>query len=74
MWSGGMRCCGRCSRWRTGSRTSGCVAPGRLAWELAVAQVAEGDLAGLVARAAGYAFDLAAEMPVRAWLLRGGPG
>ena len=33
-----------------------------------VAAAGRGELAGLVAAAAGYVFDLAAELPVRAWL------
>ncbi|WP_307853567.1 amino acid adenylation domain-containing protein, partial [Kitasatospora sp. RG8] len=34
----------------------------------------EDQLPGAVARAAGYAFDLANEIPVRAWLFDNGPG
>ena len=43
-------------------------------WDLPVAEVTEQDLAGAVAELAGYRFDLAAEIPVRAWLLAAGPG
>ncbi|MFD4530486.1 condensation domain-containing protein, partial [Streptomyces sp. NPDC058470] len=41
--------------------------------ELPTAELASGQLAGAVARAAGYAFDLAVEVPVRAWLFVVGP-
>src|SRR6185437_1317101 len=39
-----------------------------LDWDLEIADVPAGGMAEAVARAAGYAFDLAAEVPVRAWL------
>ena len=42
---------------------------GELDWELQQEQVAPGDLQAHVAAATGYAFDLAVEVPVRAWLL-----
>ena len=45
-----------------------------LGWELPVTEVAEEDLAGAVAEVAGYRFDLAAEIPLRARLLAVGPG
>ena len=48
------------------------VARHELDWELQQEQVAAGELPGAVARAAGYAFDLAVEVPVRAWLLTEG--
>ncbi|MFQ6148539.1 amino acid adenylation domain-containing protein, partial [Streptomyces seoulensis] len=41
--------------------------------ELPSGQVAPGDLAAAMARAAGYAFDLSVETPVRAWLFTVGP-
>ena len=41
-----------------------------LGWELPVAEVAEEDLAAVVARAAAEPFDLAVQVPVRARLLR----
>ena len=41
-----------------------------LGWELAVTEVARGGAGRVVAAAAGQAFDLAAELPLRAWLLR----
>ena len=44
-----------------------------LGWELETAEVAQEDLAGAVAEVAGYRFDLAAEIPVRARLLAAGP-
>ena len=50
------------------------VDPGELAWELEVSPVAAGDLDAAIARAAGYEFDLSAEVPVRAWLFGTGPG
>src|SRR5216683_1810937 len=47
---------------------------GELAWDLPVAVVAEADVAGAVAAAAGRPFDLSAEVPLRARLLAAGPG
>ncbi|MFJ3928564.1 amino acid adenylation domain-containing protein, partial [Streptomyces sp. NPDC090022] len=47
--------------------------PGDLEWELGVADVAPEDLDDAVAEAAGYAFDLASEVPIRAWLYSTGP-
>ncbi|MFI6673083.1 amino acid adenylation domain-containing protein, partial [Streptomyces sp. NPDC050481] len=44
-----------------------------LDWELSVADVAPGGLEAAVAEAAGYTFDLATELPVRAWLFSTGP-
>ncbi|WP_344446929.1 amino acid adenylation domain-containing protein, partial [Kitasatospora nipponensis] len=43
-----------------------------LVWELEVAQSTTSELAGKVARAAAYAFDLAVEVPIRAWLFTAG--
>ena len=43
-----------------------------LGWELQQEQVAAGELPGAIEDAAGYAFDLAVEVPVRAWLFEGG--
>ncbi|WP_344447328.1 condensation domain-containing protein, partial [Kitasatospora nipponensis] len=45
-----------------------------LDWELEISEVSSADLAGAVAVAAGYAFDLAAEAPVKAWLFKAGSG
>src|SRR4029077_3107362 len=39
-----------------------------LDWELRQERLAPGGLEGRVAAAAGYAFDLAVEVPLRAWL------
>ncbi|NEY36953.1 AMP-binding protein, partial [Streptomyces sp. PRKS01-65] len=43
-----------------------------LRWELPLVEVAPEELEGAVAAAAGYAFDLAAEVPFRAWLFATG--
>ena len=47
--------------------------PAGLSWELPVTEVAEQDLPGAVAAVTGQGFDLAAEVPLRARLLAGGP-
>ncbi|MEU2340160.1 condensation domain-containing protein, partial [Streptomyces sp. NPDC013172] len=43
-----------------------------LEWELRVVEVAPADLPEQVAAVAGYAFDLAVEVPIRAWLFTDG--
>ena len=48
--------------------------PAELDWELQVALIAPGELETAVTAAAGHAFDLSTEVPVRAWLLGTGPG
>src|SRR6266487_216907 len=47
---------------------------GELDWELRQVQVAAGGMREAVVRAAGYAFDLAVEVPIRAWLFTTGAG
>ncbi|GFJ77861.1 hypothetical protein Phou_020410 [Phytohabitans houttuyneae] len=49
------------------------IDPAELDWHLQVVQVDAAELSGAIARAATYAFDLAAEMPVRGWLFEVGP-
>ena len=50
------------------------VLPSPSSLDLPVVDVEEEGLAGAVAELAGHAFDLTAEGPLRAWLLRVGPG
>ncbi|QIY68644.2 amino acid adenylation domain-containing protein [Streptomyces sp. RLB1-33] len=44
-----------------------------LDWQLEVVEVAAENVSGAVTDATGYAFDLAAEIPIRAWLFTAGP-
>ncbi|MER6564604.1 condensation domain-containing protein, partial [Streptomyces sp. NPDC001027] len=44
-----------------------------LEWELSVVEVVPKELEGAVAEVAGHVFDLAVEVPIRAWLLEAGP-
>ena len=48
------------------------IPEGELDWELRHEQVTAGELTEAVARAARYAFDLASEVPIRAWLFTAG--
>ncbi|MEV0391014.1 non-ribosomal peptide synthase/polyketide synthase, partial [Nonomuraea sp. NPDC050643] len=47
--------------------------PDELTWELSVSQVAPAGLPEAVAGAAGYAFELSSEVPIRAWFFEAGP-
>ena len=49
------------------------LAAGEVSWELPAVPVAQADLAGVVAEAAGRGFDLAVEVPLRAGLFQLGP-
>ncbi|MGW0910113.1 non-ribosomal peptide synthase/polyketide synthase, partial [Streptomyces sp. NPDC002853] len=48
------------------------VDPSDVSWELEVSQGAPGGVADVVARASKYTFDLAGELPIKAWLVRDG--
>ncbi|MGW7144759.1 amino acid adenylation domain-containing protein, partial [Streptomyces sp. NPDC054878] len=48
------------------------VDPSDVSWELEVYQGAPGDVADVVGRASKYTFDLAGELPIKAWLVRDG--
>jgi hypothetical protein len=50
------------------------IPAGDLDWELQVVEVAAAGMREAAGEAAGYPFDLASEVPVRAWLLTGGAG
>ncbi|WP_216377786.1 non-ribosomal peptide synthetase, partial [Streptomyces sp. NL15-2K] len=47
--------------------------PHDLDWELQVSRVESGELGNSVGQAMRYAFDLSAEVPIRAWLFQTGP-
>ncbi|MGW7150518.1 non-ribosomal peptide synthase/polyketide synthase, partial [Streptomyces sp. NPDC054878] len=48
------------------------LAPSDMDWDLQVLQAEAGELAGLVDEAAQHAFDLSAELPIKAWLFQTG--
>ncbi|WP_344516053.1 amino acid adenylation domain-containing protein, partial [Dactylosporangium maewongense] len=50
------------------------IAAGDLDWRLHTSVVSAVDLPGVVEAATRYAFDLAVEVPIRAWLFDGGSG
>ncbi|WP_344515806.1 amino acid adenylation domain-containing protein [Dactylosporangium maewongense] len=50
------------------------VAVGDLDWQLHTSAVPTVDLPGAVEATVGYTFDLAVEVPIRAWLFEGGSG
>ncbi|MFJ7498051.1 amino acid adenylation domain-containing protein, partial [Streptomyces sp. NPDC097727] len=50
------------------------IGPDDLAWELDVVEVAATDLEDAVSAAFGHTFDLAEQVPFRAWLFRTGAG
>ncbi|QIQ06480.1 non-ribosomal peptide synthase/polyketide synthase [Streptomyces liangshanensis] len=54
-------------------RTYQQILPPPSSFDLPVVEVEQEDLAAAIAGLAGHAFDLAAELPLRAWLLRVGP-
>ncbi|GAA4534969.1 non-ribosomal peptide synthase/polyketide synthase [Amycolatopsis samaneae] len=49
------------------------LAAGEVGFDLPVVEVAAGEVTDEIDRLAGYAFDLATEIPIRAWLLRVAP-
>ncbi|WP_370740988.1 condensation domain-containing protein, partial [Streptomyces sp. Ncost-T10-10d] len=50
------------------------IRPDDLAWEMEVVEVAATDLEDAVSAAFGHTFDLAAQVPFRAWLFKTGAG
>ena len=70
---GGTRCCVRCSRRPTVSRTSRIFAATSWTWDVQVSEVASTDSAGRGCRGRGRRVRPVGEVPIRAWLFSAGP-